>query len=532
VPGATAQAPTRYPHVLKAVFDTPWAITPEMLGIIAEVARFRAEGGTFSEDEIRHRIEAQANGPRRGGPNATGVALIPIYGVISQRMTLMTALSGGTSVEQLTGQFRDALADPEIGAIVFDIDSPGGAVDGIEEFATEVREARGTKRIVAVANTMAGSAAYYIAAQADEVVVTPSGQVGSIGILAIHEDFSRAKDALGITTTFITAGKYKAEGHEDLPLSDDAVAHVQSMADEFYSMFVGAVAKGRGVSTAKVSGADFGEGRMLLARAAKAVGMVDRIATLDATVQRMARLNVRRTGPAASFSSLALMAAAIGRHKTTTSDDEWDGPANEARLPSGDGAGSTLRQAHAWVDDDGDPDAKASYKFIHHEVSGDGEPGPANLRACSSGIAVLNGGRGGADIPDSDRQGVHAHLAGHLTDADREAPPLQGRAPGVHLAFSERLALVTDEATELVAHARERARLRAKEGRPGVSEPIREQLSALSDSFGSIQNEIGQLLDTDEPEEAAATTPSARRHLEIFEAAARYGITSSEVLPS
>ncbi|WP_200853980.1 hypothetical protein, partial [Klebsiella pneumoniae] len=83
------------------------------------------------------------------------------------------------------------------------------------------------------------------------------------------------------------------------------------------------------------------------------------------------------------------------------------------------------RRAYAWRDPDADPSTKSAYKFIHHEVSEDGEPGPANLTACSAGIAVLNGGRGGADIPDSDREGVWRHLAAHLRDAGREPPELQ-----------------------------------------------------------------------------------------------------------
>lgn len=551
MPGATSQAPTKYPHVLKAVFDTPWAITSEMLGLIAEVARFRAEGGHFSEDEIRQRIEAQTNGPRRGGQIANGVAVIPVYGVLSQRMTLMSALSGGTSVEQLTGQFRDALADPDIASIVFDIDSPGGSVDGIEEIATEVREARGAKHMVAVANTMAASAAYWIAAQADEVVATPSGQVGSIGIMAIHEDFSRAKDALGITTTFITAGKYKAEGHEDLPLSDEALAYVQDQVDEFYSMFVASVAKGRGASLAAVRGSGFGEGRIVLAKAAKAAGMVDRIETLDATVRRMARATARRgtsvgDGLARSqayinqeaallkqavASAVPFDAAAIARHKTATSDDEWDGPANEARLPSGDGAGPALRKAHGWIDDDGDPDAKASYKFIHHFVSEDGSVGAASTRGCANGRAVLKGGRGGTTIPSADKPGVWNHLAGHERDAGREVDDYSAEAE--HLPFSERLALVTDEATELVAHARERARLRAKEGRPGVSDTNREQLSALSASLGAIQGDIDEFLATADPETTEPSTPPAARQLhprfDLIEALSRYPQPSSEV---
>lgn len=113
-------------------------------------------------------------------------------------------------------------------------------------------------------------------------------------------------------------------------------------------------------------------------------------------------------------------------HHTETSDAAWDGPANEARLKL-DQPESYYRQAYAWQDPDGDPTTKAAYKFIHHEVDGDGNIGAANVRACVTGIAVLNGARGGTTIPDADRPGVYNHLAAHLRDADVEPPELKSR---------------------------------------------------------------------------------------------------------
>lgn len=118
---------------------------------------------------------------------------------------------------------------------------------------------------------------------------------------------------------------------------------------------------------------------------------------------------------------------AVGVHDTATSDGSWDGPANEARLPS-PLTMAQARAAYAWFDSDRVEDGeivKDACRFIHHEVSADGSPGAANLTACSTGIGVLNGGRGGTTIPTSDRQGVYDHLAAHLRDADREPPPLQ-----------------------------------------------------------------------------------------------------------
>lgn len=112
--------------------------------------------------------------------------------------------------------------------------------------------------------------------------------------------------------------------------------------------------------------------------------------------------------PLPSFGALAVTAG-----PTTTDDGDWDGPANEARLSNDDGE-KEYRQAFAWVDPDGTPDKKNAYKFIHHEVDSDGKVGAANVKACSSGIGVLNGGRGGTTIPKGDRTGVYKHLAAHL----------------------------------------------------------------------------------------------------------------------
>ncbi len=117
--------------------------------------------------------------------------------------------------------------------------------------------------------------------------------------------------------------------------------------------------------------------------------------------------------------------AAISSHDTATTDAAWDGPANEARVRS-DESESYYRRIYAWRDPDGDPAVKSTYRFIHHMVSEGGEPGAANIRACQTGIGVLNGARGGTTIPDADRRGVYNHLAAHLRDADVEPPELKG----------------------------------------------------------------------------------------------------------
>lgn len=118
---------------------------------------------------------------------------------------------------------------------------------------------------------------------------------------------------------------------------------------------------------------------------------------------------------------------AIGAHKTATSDKAWDGPANEKRVKTDESA-SYFGKIYAWRDPDGDPKKKSSYRFIHHEVNEDGEPGAANLKACVSAIGVLNGGRGvdASSQPWSkDREGIYKHLAKHIKDAGEDPPELK-----------------------------------------------------------------------------------------------------------
>jgi signal peptide peptidase SppA len=242
----------RFPHLIRAVLARPWAIDEESVAwaAICDVLALRAAGGALTDGEIQARIDAAAVGPRAGGGRDGAVAVVPLYGVISPRMNLMSAMSGGTTAEGFVRSFRAALADPDVTGILIDVDSPGGNVQGITEAAAVVREARGRKPIVAIANHDAYSAAYWIASQADEVVVSPSGGVGSIGIIGGHQDISEAQAKAGVKTTLISAGKYKTEGNPYEPLGDEARAEMQRRADAFMAIFAGDVAKGRGTTVA------------------------------------------------------------------------------------------------------------------------------------------------------------------------------------------------------------------------------------------------------------------------------------------
>lgn len=279
-----------YHHLVRWALDQPWAVTPRMLGIIQGIMAERLTGNIPEPDVIAGRIAEERElhaAERRGGAVAGAVAVLPVYGVIMQRADVLMEMSGGASTEALSKRFRALVNDPAVATIVLDIDSPGGGVYGVAEFAEEIFKARGQKRIVAVANSMAASAAYWIATAADELVVTPGGEVGSIGVYMLHEDWSGAYEQAGVKPTVIKFGENKAEGIDVEPLSDSAKEHFQERVNQYGKAFVAAVAKHRGVSKAVVM-RDFGQGMVFGAKDAVQMKMADRVATLDETVARLA----------------------------------------------------------------------------------------------------------------------------------------------------------------------------------------------------------------------------------------------------
>lgn len=231
------------------------------------------------------RSEARTD-PRQRGESGGTISVIPVYGFIEQRQSVLGAMFGGTSTQWISSVFRAAMADPNVKAIILDVSSGGGSVFGVTELANEIMAARGQKPIVAQVNSMAASAAYWIASAADEVVSSPSGLSGSIGVFAVHQDYSEAEAKAGIKTSIIAAGEHKADAVDGAPLSDAGRASMQAMVDHIYLSFLTDVAMGRQVSVAKVK-ADFGKGLVFTAPTARAAGMVDRIETMDATVKRL-----------------------------------------------------------------------------------------------------------------------------------------------------------------------------------------------------------------------------------------------------
>ena len=286
----------RYLRLLSWVAGAAWAIEPAKAEMMLSVLMGRAIGApaAFDQDDEVLWSAREAAARRKDEPQA-GIAVVPVTGVISPRVHDVEGLStgGGMSAEGFAAVMRQLAADPNIKGIVLDVDSPGGNVAGVPEAVGAIRDVKAAgKPITAVAHHWAASAAYWLASAADELVVTPSGEVGSIGVYVYHEDISKRLGMLGVTPTLIKAGANKAEGHPAFPLGEEAAAHVQARVDDYYGMFVKDVAKGRGVPLSTVRDS-FGGGRMVGAQEAVRLGMADRVDSLADTIKRMQRTTAK-----------------------------------------------------------------------------------------------------------------------------------------------------------------------------------------------------------------------------------------------
>ncbi len=207
---------------------------------------------------------------------AGGVATIQVRGELVSRDSWLTRAFGVTTYEGLGAALRQAASDPDVRSIVLDIDSPGGEAAGAMETAELVRAVSERKPVVAFVNSLAASAAYWIACGASEIVATPMATLGSIGVVWVHLDCSAAFAKAGLKPTLLFAGAHKIDGAETHPLEPKAKARIQGQIDEVYDLFVKSVGKHRpqlGADGAKATKAG-----LYMGEKAVAAGLADRVA--------------------------------------------------------------------------------------------------------------------------------------------------------------------------------------------------------------------------------------------------------------
>ncbi len=273
--------------LVAAIRAQPWAIMPDYLDAIEAIA-LRA-----LDEDVLKRIAQDGHIPRlaanlsavaavgtrlEGAGMSTirdGSAVVPMFGPIFPRASMINASSDGTSLDAFMRDIRVAQASSDVHRIVVVVDSPGGVVSGLGEAAETLRAT--TKPITAFVTGNCASAAYWLCSQFGEIVMDRSAAVGSIGVVA---SLSRqeAADNQGRRSYEIVSSN--APNKRPDPSTEEGRAAIQKDIDAVEEVFIADVAAGRRVSADRVR-SDFGRGAMLSATRAIEAGMVDRIGTLE-----------------------------------------------------------------------------------------------------------------------------------------------------------------------------------------------------------------------------------------------------------
>lgn len=327
-------------NALQILYESKWAITPMALEIMVEMAARNADltpeviakamHGTIWE----RYLDAQGNisdfwaleavnyplleGTRRVSL-ADNVAILPVVGPIFPRANLMT-MSGGASVQSLAYDFKTALESNAVDSIILNIDSPGGQLTGIQEFADMIFAANEKKPVISYIYGMGASAAYCLAAAGSEIVISKSGDAGSIGIVAIYSSNKRERDKKGIDEFEIVSSQSPNKRPD--PGTEQGRAQIQATVDAAAEVFIGSIAKYRGVTAEDVL-SKYGQGGMFLGEQAITNGLADRIGSLEMLISEQQKLKTSTTffmgGPMtlqelqASHPQVYAEAVAIGR---------------------------------------------------------------------------------------------------------------------------------------------------------------------------------------------------------------------------
>lgn len=218
-------------------------------------------------------------------PVGENVALIHITGIIAGTGN---EFDGVVTPERVLSQLDQAVADPTVQAILLRIDSPGGTVAASQEIAIEVARASEEKPVVVSVGDVAASGAYMVAAQADEIVASPTSAIGSIGVITQIPNVAGLLDKLGIEFTILTAGEYKGAGSAFRSLTPTETALIQTEVDVAYEEFIRVVAEGRDMTEDEVR--EMATGFAWSAILAKDKGLVDKLGTYNDAVDRAAEL--------------------------------------------------------------------------------------------------------------------------------------------------------------------------------------------------------------------------------------------------
>jgi len=258
-----------------------WAGTEHSLALAME-AHDRMMAGAFSDDDEEDDDEVPFNYSVQGE-----VGVIAIKGSLTNRDSWYNRYIGVTSYGDIRNALTYAAGQSGIKAILLDIDSGGGAVNGVADASSLIQLIdKNVKPIYAFTDGTMCSAAYWLGCSARETYSSNVSTVGSIGVIATHMEYSKAMKEAGIGVTVIRAGEFKALANSVEPLSDKAKTQLQTQLNSAYQVFLEHVADCRN-TTVNLCDANMAQGREFFGKDALAAGLVDGIESFDSVMTKI-----------------------------------------------------------------------------------------------------------------------------------------------------------------------------------------------------------------------------------------------------
>jgi signal peptide peptidase SppA len=316
------------PHLASRLYGTPLLLARAKLDVILSVLGERVN---WPESDLAAPLVSKR--PTIDAP--VGIAVIPVVGSLVRRTVGLDPASGFTSYAEIAGMVDAALADPSVEGIVLDIDSPGGEAGGVFELGERIRAADAIKPVWAVAADSAFSAAYAIGCAASRLMVSRTGGVGSIGVIAMHVDQTARDAQQGYRYTPITAGDHKNDFSPHEKLGPEAHARLQAEVDRLYAMFVDHVAAMRKLDADAVRATEAG---IYFGMDAVTAGLADAVGSLDAVLAEFSSFLVARGARGHTMSDSTRLSAAtpstLMENSTMPLTDPVDQPLTDEPVPS------------------------------------------------------------------------------------------------------------------------------------------------------------------------------------------------------
>ena len=295
---------TDLPYLASRLYGTPLLIARPKLEVILGVVARKLAG-----DALATPPPANVDAGMSGGLQVQeGIAVLPILGTLVRRASYIGAASGLTSYHDIEAMAEAAFSDPQVRAVLLEIDSSGGEAGGVFDLAQHLRQLAQTsgKPLWAIADEAALSAAYAIAAAADRLWLTRTAEVGSIGVVAVHVDESVADAKAGLNYTFLHAGAHKVDGHPHAPLPAPVAADIQADIEQLHTQFIALVAGFRRLTPEAIRDT---EARVYRGEAAIQAGLADQIGTRAEAITALQRQLAMSAGRSLRNKAAALSAA-------------------------------------------------------------------------------------------------------------------------------------------------------------------------------------------------------------------------------